>query len=374
MSRRRNPNTKPIRYAVVGLGYFAQIAVLPAFAHAKKNSRLVALVSGDPLKLKKLARQYKVPHVWSYDEYEACLDSGEIDAVYLVLPNDLHKEYAVRAARKGIHVLCEKPMAVTENDCKAMIRAADKAKVRLMIAYRLHLEEANLKAVELVRSGALGKPRLFNSVFSMQVSPGNARLEAERGGGTLYDIGVYCINAARYLFQEEPREVVAFSASSGDPRFREVDEMTTAILRFPGDRLASFTCSFGASDTRDYEVAGTKGILRVEDAYTYAGASRHVLMIGEKKKFRKFTKKDQIAAELVYFSECIRTGKEPEPSGREGLADVRIVRALYESARKGRPVRLAAFPKKKRPRASQTITRPPVRKKPKLIRAKPVSG
>jgi predicted dehydrogenase len=364
---------KMIRYAVVGLGYFAQTAVLPAFAHARKNSRLTGLVSGDPVKLREMARQYKVPHTWSYEEYEAALDSGEIDAVYIVLPNDMHKEYTIRAARKGIHVLCEKPMAVTERECEAMMAATDAAGVQLMVAYRLHLEEANLKAVEIARSGKIGIPRIFNSVFSMQVLPGNIRLDAEKGGGPLYDIGVYCLNAARYLFQAEPEEVVAFSATRTDKRFRDVNEMVSAILRFPEDRLASFTCSFGAADARDYQIIGTEGSLRVEEAYTYAGAATHVLTRDGKKKTTSFKRKDQIAAEIQYFSEKVRQGKRPEPDGREGLADIRIVRALLKSLRSGKPVKLTRFTRTRRPRLSQKVTRPPVRKKPKLVRAKPVS-
>ncbi len=370
---KKTSDKKKIRYAVVGLGYFAQTAVLPAFAHARKHSRLVGLVSGDPVKLKEMSRKYKVPHAWSYEEYDAALDSGEIDAVYIVLPNDMHKEYTVRAARKGIHILCEKPMAVTERECASMNDAAAKTGVKLMVAYRLHLEEANLKAVEIARSGTIGIPRIFNSLFSMQVLPGNVRLDAEKGGGPLYDIGVYCINAARYLFQAEPEEVFAFSASRKDKRFREVNEMVSVILRFPEERLASFTCSFGASDARDYEIIGTEGSLRVEDAYTYAGAATHVLTRKGKKKTVSFGKKDQIAAEIAYFSDCVLTNRTPGPSGREGLADIRIVRALLKSLESGKPVKLAGFSKTRRPRLSQKVTRPPVRKKPKLVRARPVS-
>src|SRR5690606_28074934 len=166
----------------------------------------------------------------------------------------------------------------------------------------LHLEEANLKAVEIVRSGKIGVPRAFNSLFSMQVRPGNIRLDADKGGGPLYDIGVYCINAARYPFQAEPEEVFAFCASRKDKRFREVNEMVAVILRFPEERLASFTCSFGAADARHYEIIGTEGALRVENAYTYAGAAKHVLTQGDKTKTVSFRKKDQIAAEIVYFS------------------------------------------------------------------------
>ncbi len=145
-----------IRYAVVGLGYIAQIAVLPAFAHAGKNSELTALVSDDPLKLKRLGRKYNVTSTYSYDQYDACLKSGEIDAVYIALPNNMHREYTERAARAGVHVLCEKPMAVTVRECEAMIEATEQNRVKLMIAYRLHFEEANLKAAEIVnRAGSV---------------------------------------------------------------------------------------------------------------------------------------------------------------------------------------------------------------------------
>lgn len=360
---------KPVRYAVVGLGYFAQVAVLPAFRNAS-NSTLAALVSDDAVKLRELSRKYKVEHAFDYDDYDACLDA--VDAVYIALPNDLHREYAVRAARRGVHVLCEKPLGVTERDCRAMIEAARKGRARLMTAYRLHLNAANLRAVEHIRRGALGDPRIFSSVFTMQVSSPNIRTESERGGGTLYDIGVYCINAARYLFRAEPVEVIAFTGGRPDPRFREVEEMTAAILRFPGDRLASFTVSFGAKDTGDYLVAGTRGLLRLHDAYEYASGHTLVLESGKKPKRETFPKTDQMAAEIAYFSGCILKNREPEPSGLEGLADVRVVRALYESARKRRPVKLGPFSKPKRPVASQAKRLPPIRK-PKLIRVRPAS-
>ncbi len=364
-----NRKKGPVRYAVVGLGYFAQVAILPAFRHAR-HSRLTALVSDDAVKLREMSRKYKVGQTFGYDEYDACL--GEVDAVYIALPNDMHREYAVRAARRGVHVLCEKPLAVTESECRAMIEAARKGRARLMTAYRLHLNAANLRAIESIRRGAIGDPRIFNSVFTMQVSDPNIRTERERGGGTLYDIGVYCINAARYLFRAEPTEVAAFTGNRPDPRFREVEEMTAAILRFPGDRLASFTVSFGAKDTGDYLVAGTKGTLRLQDAYEYASGHTLVLEGEGKPKRETFPKTDQMAAEIEYFSECILNNREPEPSGTEGLADVRVVRALYESARRRRPVRLAPFSRSKRPRASLAKRVPPVRK-PKLVRVRPAS-
>jgi predicted dehydrogenase len=361
-----------IRYAVVGLGHIAQVAVLPAFAHAGRNSELTALVSDDPTKHEKLRSKYRIQHTYSYEQYDDCLNSGAIDAVYIALPNNMHCEFTVRAAQAGIHVLCEKPMAVTEEECNKMISAAAKARVKLMIAYRLHFEKANLEAVEIARSGKLGEPRLFSSVFALQVKEDNIRLKRELGGGTLYDIGVYCINASRCLFGAEPSEVFAFSISGQDQRFREVDEMTGALLRFPEERLASFTCSFGASDVSAYELVGTEGELRVEPAYEYVGELKHRLTLKGKIRERTFSARDQFAPELIYFSNCIINDVNPEPSGAEGLADVRVIRALYHSAEVGRPIQLEPFIKGQRPGMEQEISRPPV-DKPELVNVQSAS-
>jgi predicted dehydrogenase len=365
--------THKIRYAVVGLGHIAQVAVLPAFAHAGRNSVLTALVSDDPEKLQQLSRRYGVKLTYSYEQYDDCLRSGDIDAVYIALPNNMHAEYSIRAANAGVHVLCEKPMAVTERDCQSMIRAARKHKVKLMIAYRLHFEEANLKAIEIVKSGKLGEPRIFNSLFGMQVREGNIRTEAELGGGTLYDLGVYCINAARHLFQNEPLEAFAYSAGSNDRRFKEIDEMTSAVLQFSQDRIASFTTSFGAADVASYEIIGTKGKLRVDPAYEYEMALKHSLTIDGKTTSRTFGRRDQFAPELLYFSDCIRKDIEPEPSGEDGLADVRVVRALYRAAEIRRPVKLGRVGLKKRPGLKQEKYRPPVTK-PRLVKVKSASA
>src|SRR5678815_3731943 len=181
VDRRRGP----IRYAIVGLGHIAQVAMLPAFAHARRNSRVTALVSDDPTKLRALSKKYRVPSVFSYDEYDRCLE--QVDAVYIALPNSLHADYAIRAARAGVHVLCEKPMAVTVDECQAMIDACRQHRVELMIAYRLHFEEINLEVIDLVRKGRIGAPKFFNSSFALTVREGNIRTRPEMGGGTLYD-------------------------------------------------------------------------------------------------------------------------------------------------------------------------------------------
>jgi predicted dehydrogenase len=359
--------SKKIRYAVVGLGYIAQVGILPAFAHARENSELAALVSGDPGKLKALAKKYRVPKTYSYEQYANCLEDG-IDAVYIALPNSMHQAYAEGAARAGVHVLCEKPMAVTEQECEAMIDAAAKTGTKLMIAYRLHFERGNLSAIEAIREGKIGEPRIFNSVFSQQVPAGNTRLRTESGGGPLFDIGIYCVNAARYLFRAEPYEVFAFSASAKDERFASVPEMNGALLRFPGDRLASFTCSFGAADNSKYEVIGTRGTLRMDPAYNMAGDLKCELRIEGKRQKTTYRKRDQFGPELSYFSKCILENENPEPDGLEGMEDVRIINALMESAAKGKPVEIAPLEKKPRPNINQEIHKP-ASPPPSLVRA-----
>jgi predicted dehydrogenase len=365
MSRRRI-----VRYAVVGLGHIAQVAVLPAFAHAARNSRVVALVSDDPTKLRALSKKYRVEGTYSYDQYEACLE--QVDAVYIALPNSQHAEYTIRAAHAGVHVLCEKPMAVTVDECRRMIAACRRNRVKLMIAYRLHFEEINLKVIDLVRRGRIGEAKFFNSSFAMTVRPGDIRTRRRMGGGTLYDIGVYCINAARYLFRAEPTEVTAISVNAAGARLKEIDESTGALLRFERDRVAAFVTSFNAADIGTYCIVGTKGDIRVDPAYEYAEGLGYELTVDGKTTRKRIGKRDQFAPELLYFSDCILKNREPEPSGEEGLQDVRIVEALYKSADEGRAIRIPPFKRTKRPTARQRITRPGI-PKPQLVKVQSAS-
>lgn len=369
MSRQHRGSRAAIRYAVVGLGHIAQVAVLPAFEHARRNSRLTALVSGDPAKLRQLGRRYKVRRLCRYEDMDELLASGEIDAVYIALPNEQHAEYAVRAARAGVHVLCEKPMAVSSRECARMIGAAQRAKVKLMIAYRLHFERANLEAAHYARGGKLGDLRFFSSDFSMQVADENIRLEQEQGGGPLYDIGIYCINAARYCFGAEPTAVWASASRSADPRFREVNETVVGVMRFGEERLASFTCSFGAADRSTFTVVGTRGSITVEPAYEYAQGLAHELRTPSGKRRKRFARSDQFAPQLEYFSNCILNNRAPEPSGAEGLADIRIIEAMHRSIQRGRWVSLTLPAKRRRADLRQENRRPPLPREPRLVRA-----
>ena len=360
-----NSSTHPnIRFAVVGLGHFAQTAILPAFENASENATLSALVTGDVEKAAALSQRYDVP-AYRYEEFDRLLESGDIDAVFIALPNSQHREYTERAAKAGIHILCEKPLAHTAEDADAMVRACEAAEVRLMTGYRLHFEEGNLEAIEALRSGRIGDARLFNSIHTMQVEPDNIRVERSLGGGPLEDIGIYCINAARCLFGAEPEEVFAFEASSDDPRFDEVPESVSATMRFSGGRLASFVCGFGATKVSEYRVVGTEGILIMDPAYTWRDDIHQTIVVGEKTQKRVFEHRDQVAAEILYFAYCIQNEEDPEPSGREGLIDVRILEAIRISCRSRRAVHIEPLPADSQPVMSQSIKRrPPVQPKP----------
>ncbi|WP_437617952.1 Gfo/Idh/MocA family protein [Sorangium sp. So ce1151] len=347
-----------IRYAVIGLGNIAQVAILPAFASAAESSELVALISGSREKLEVLGQRYGVAERGGYAELEAVLKRARVDAVFIALPNSMHREFTERAARAGAHVLCEKPLAMTEEDCTAMIEATRLAGVKLMTAYRLHFEAANLRAIDIVRSGKLGQVRAFISSFSHAVSPGDIRTSRELGGGALFDLGCYCINAARHLFREEPLEVVGASQQPGDGPAQGVDESTTATLRFPSGGVATFTVSQGLATVASYRITGTRGDLRVEQAYFFSGPIEHHLTIDGKTQAQTFEDRDQFAAELVYFSRCILEDTEPEPSGVEGLADVRVMQAIQRSAASGKAEALPPFDRDRRPDLSLQIDRP----------------
>jgi predicted dehydrogenase len=369
MARKTTRHTAKVRYAVVGLGHIAQVAVLPAFANARRNSVLAALVSDDATKRRALSRKYRVP-AYSYEQYEECL--GNVDAVYIALPNSMHADYTIRAAHAGVHVLCEKPLAVTADECERMITACDEQGVKLMVAYRLHFEEINLNAIDLVRRGKIGDAKYFNSSFSMTVRPGDIRTKRAMGGGTLYDIGIYCINAARGLFRAEPKEVVALSVNSGVEKLSEIDESTTSVMRFDGERIAAFVTSFNADDVASYRIVGTKGHLHVDPAYEYAEGLAYELTVNGKTTRKRIGKRDQFAPELLYFSDCILKDRDPEPSGEQGLQDVRIVQALYESADTGKVVQIPPFAPRKRPTGRQRITRPGI-SKPELVKVQSAS-
>ena len=225
------------------------------------KAELAALVTGDSEKAKKLGRKYSVP-TYDYGQYDELLASGDINAVYIVVPNSEHRQFTEPAARAGVHVLCEKPLAYSVEDAEAMVDACRKAKVHLMTAYRLHFEEGNLDAIKAIQSGKIGDARLFTSIHTMQIDPGNVRTDLSLGGGPLEDIGIYCLNAARYVFRAEPNEVTAFAIRGKDRRFKEIPEAVS-----PHSGFLESACKFSLRLWRikGFRVSGDRLGRRVED-------------------------------------------------------------------------------------------------------------
>src|ERR1700682_583002 len=366
--RSSRKSERTVGYVVIGLGHIAQAAVLPAFRHARENSRLVAVVSDTEEKRRKLAKKSRCA-AYSYDELDECLAREDVGAAYLCEPNDKHAEFTIRCAGAGVHVLCEKPLAVSEEECRRMIETCREAGVKLLTAYRLHFEESHLAAVKLIEEGRIGDLRFFSSTFAYQVRPGNIRTSAERGGGAIWDLGVYCINAARYLFRADPVEVFAMRMDRrDDERFRDIHEGMGVQLKFSGDRIAQFVVSFGAYEQDQYRIVGTRGHLELRDGYEYAGPRELHVSVGGKERVRKFQAADQFAPELVAFSRAILEDTEVDPDGEEGLRDVRVIVAALKSARENRPLTLSWPPRNRRPEPSARMSRPPVRE-PHLVAA-----
>jgi predicted dehydrogenase len=334
---------KQIGYAVVGLGGLGdttQRGVLPAFARAAENSRLVAIVAADTARAQTLAQELNAS-AFHYDELRQCLQRDDVNAVYLAVPNALHCDYAVEAARAGVHVLCEKPMAVMADECRRMIRTAQTNRVKLMLAYRLQFHPAHARALELVRGGAIGAPKTISSDFTIRVDdPEDPRRQRRLGGGTMYDLGVLAIHASRRLFGSEPAQVMAMTARNIRRNGGDVDEGTVALIRFPDDRLAHLHTSFGEEPLAALRILGEDGWIALDNAYRHDAPVTLELRRRGQHETLTFEPTDQFAAEISYFSTCIAQDRMPEPSGIEGLQDVRLVEAIYRSARDGRPVTL----------------------------------
>lgn len=339
---------KQIGYAVVGLGDVTQRGVLPAFARAAENSRLVAVVAPDRGRAQAAAQDFRAA-AYHFDEFRQCLQRDDVNAVYLTTPNSMHCDYAVEAARAGVHVLSEKPMAVMADECRRMIRTAQTNRIKLMMAYRLQFHPAHAKALELVRSGAIGTPKTITTSFTTRIEDGDdPRLQRRLGGGSVYDLGVSCIHAARALFGSEPAQVMAMTGRTSRRFGGDVDEGTVALIRFPDERLASLHTSFGEESTATLRILGEDGWILLHNAFLHDVAVTLEMVRRGQREELAFEPTDQFAAELSYFSTCILQDRPPEPSGIEGLQDVRLVEAIYRSARDGRPVTL---PRLARPEA-----------------------
>lgn len=339
------PPDRRVGFAVVGLGRLAVEQLLPAFAQTK-YAKLAALVSGSPDKARELAHRYGVSNVYSYDSYDRLSDNSDVQVVYIVLPNGLHAEYTVRAARAGKHVLCEKPMANSVAEAEQMIAACKQAGRLLMIAYRIQYEPYNRLIRSLVRQQTYGVVKLIEAVnVQRQGEPDQWRHKrALAGGGALPDIGLYCLNTTRFLLGEEPQEVYAMIYSTpGDARFREVEENMAFQLRFPSGVLANSMTGYDAHNSKRYRVYATRAWYGMDPAFTYENLAMeldHARGAVTLTQQPKLAPRNQFALEIDHMAECVRTQRTPFTPGEEGLQDHRIMAALYESAQSGRPIKL----------------------------------
>ena len=336
-----------VGYAIVGLGRLSLNQILPALSQCK-YSKVAALVSGDRGKALKIARQYGVREsaVYGYQNFEQLATNRDVQVIYIVLPNGMHKEYTVRAARIGKHVLCEKPMATSVADCQAMIDACSQANRKLMIAYRSQYEPMDRMIAKMVKENQLGPLREFIACNSQNVGdPTQWRLnKALAGGGALPDIGLYCLNAVRFIAGREPDQVLAtVSHPDGDPRFSEVEAGVHFILNFPDGFTATCTASYASHESRFFRLQGAQGWAEMDPAFSYNGLRlRHGLLIDGKNAVTELQvdPQDQFAREIDHMSSCVKRDITPHTPGEEGMQDQRIMEAIYESARTGRSVRL----------------------------------
>ena len=331
-----------VGFAIVGLGKLSLGQLIPALRVAK-HAKLAAVVSGKPDKARRVAAENGLPAdaVYSYDDYDRIAQDPRIQVVYIVLPNAMHAEYTIRALKAGKHVLCEKPMATSIADAEAMIAAAKAADRRLMIAYRCHYEPLNLDVMRRLRARSLGRPRIVNTTMGRQADPSDPsdawRLDgAMSGGGALGDMGVYGVNAARYLLNEEPVEVRAWAhTDKTDPRFQETEDLIDWQFRFPSGVIANGSTSFSYAATMAFEVICEQGRLVADPAAFYGGNRLTVVKGGPPQPPIPAPPGDQFAREMDWMADVVR-GKAPLVSpGEEGLQDMRLMKAILDSVAQG---------------------------------------
>lgn len=330
-----------IGYCVIGLGRIAD-HFLRGVAQSS-TSKITGLVSGHRDKAERIAQQYGVPKssIYTYEDMDRFRENKSIDAVYVALPNSMHAEYTIRSAKAGKHVLCEKPMSVAVSESEAMIAACKANNVKLMIAYRLHYEPITLKTIQLIRDGAIGKVQVIDSSFGFNIAPDEWRsTKALGGGGPLMDVGIYCLNAARYLTGEEPEKFTAVATTiDHDGRFNDVEENLSWTMRFPSGTVASCSTTYGAPMPGYYKVFGSKGWLEVTPfgyqdqhlraSYTTGGRGTPATTIDET---NPEPDPKQFERQADHFSRCILENKTPDTPGEEGLKDMQHIQSIYRAA------------------------------------------
>jgi predicted dehydrogenase len=331
---------KPVGYAAIGLGRISDI-FMRACAQSQ-TAKVTALVTGHPdTKGVKYGGMYGIPKssVYTYETFDRILENEDVDAVYIGLPNSMHCEYTVRAASAGKHVLCEKPMAISSGECRKMIDACRQAKVKLMIAYRVHYDPTWRQTFQIIKSGEIGELESFQGGFYGQEALGEWRLNRKlAGGGALMDLGIYPLNAIRHITGEEPTEFTAVVATrEHSDRFAEVEQSMEWTMKFPSGILASCGCSYGARGPSYLSIHGEKGDLTMDQAWNYDGMHLRGENGGQQIELVSSGKLPfGFVLEAEHFADCIRNNKEAESPGEEGLKDMVAIESIYKAA--GAPI------------------------------------
>lgn len=317
---------KRIGYALVGLGYYSTDLLAPALQETE-TSYLAGIVTGTPSKEKIWAEKYGIPekNIYNYENFDEIASNKDIDIVYIVLPNSMHREFTIRAANAGKHVLCEKPMAMNAQECREMIDACNRNNVLLSIGYRLHYDPYNMEAMRLGQEQVFGKVvHISCGAAFRNSSKDHWKLQKKMGGGSLMDMGVYPLQAARYVTGEEPVSVTAQGYSMRDP-FHEINEAVYFQLKFPGGTIANLSTGFHASF--NYLLAAAERGRFELQPYSGYGGIKGSSSNGE----MQFPEINQQAAHMDDFALSVRDGKEVRVPGEEGLKDMIVVDAAYQA-------------------------------------------
>jgi len=330
-----------VGFAVIGLGNIAQVAVLPAFRNCK-NAKLVAVVGRDAQKSAQLARKFKAASSYLSENFAGCLANPAVSAIYIATPQNEHLRLTIQAAKAGKHVLCEKPLATTVAHAAEMVEVCRRHRVLLMTAYRKYYEPSALALKRLIQTGKLGRIDVIHTAFSELHRPGVSQawlLDSKiAGGGPLMDLGVYCVNTSRWLVEEDPTEAVAHIWVNDNERFRDVEEGISFRLQFPSRLVVQGSASYGAVLSSFIFVQGTRGWASLAPVFPFDEERTFTGKILKRPFERKFKMIDEFALEIDAFAFAIQNKRAIEADGVQGLKDMVIMNAIYESARTQRPV------------------------------------
>lgn len=328
---------KKVRWGVLSTADIGLKQVIPAIF--KSENAEMAAISSRNSKSKTVAAKLVIPK--AYESYEQLLEDPDIDAVYIPLPNHLHREWTIKAAKAGKHVLCEKPASLTSFETREMVEVCQEQGVKFMEAFMYQFHPQHRRVREIIASGEIGEVRLFKSSFSFYLEnrKENIRMGKEMGGGSVYDVGCYTIHAARYIMGSEPFEVQMDAVID---ELAGVDTSATGVLKFNNGVKAIIDCSFDMAGRDEYEVVGTKGIIRVPYAFRpdVNGGIGQVIISTDGVVREEKIPGDIYRLEIELFSRAILEGIDPVYSGEETIRNMEVIDACYRSIQEGKPVKM----------------------------------